>query len=152
MKSLSRARLLATPWTAAYQAPPSMGFSRQECCSGVPLPSLETTQMSIMSRMEKAIGVYSQNETLQRNSKKNELLHAATWLPDVAVQPLSCVCLFATPWTATRQAPLSFIISWSLLRFRSIKLVMLSNHKKCSLKKTEKVWEKMEENKNHLSS
>ena len=31
---------LATPWTAAYRAPPSMGFSRQEYWSGVPLPSL----------------------------------------------------------------------------------------------------------------
>jgi len=40
VKSLSRVRLLATPWTAAFQAPPSMGFSRQECWSGVPLPSL----------------------------------------------------------------------------------------------------------------
>ena len=40
VKSLSRVRLLATPWTAAFQAPPSMGFSRQEYCSGVPLPSL----------------------------------------------------------------------------------------------------------------
>ena len=39
VKSLSRARLPATPWTAAYQAPPSMGFSRQEYWSGVPLPS-----------------------------------------------------------------------------------------------------------------
>ena len=39
VKSLSRVRLLATPWTAAYQAPPSMGFSRQEYWSGVPLPS-----------------------------------------------------------------------------------------------------------------
>ena len=39
VKSLSRVRLLATPWTAAYQAPPSMGFSRQEHWSGVPLPS-----------------------------------------------------------------------------------------------------------------
>ena len=38
-KSLSRVWLLATPWTAAYQAPPSMGFSRQEYWSGVPLPS-----------------------------------------------------------------------------------------------------------------
>ena len=38
-KSLSRVRLLVTPWTAAYQAPPSMGFSRQEYWSGVPLPS-----------------------------------------------------------------------------------------------------------------
>ena len=41
VKSLSRFWLLATPWTAAYQAPPSMGFSRQEYWSGVPLPSLD---------------------------------------------------------------------------------------------------------------
>ena len=40
VKSLSRVWLLATPWTAAYQALPSMGFSRQEYWSGVPLPSL----------------------------------------------------------------------------------------------------------------
>ena len=39
VRSLSRVRLLATSWTAAYQAPPSMGFSRQEYWSGVPLPS-----------------------------------------------------------------------------------------------------------------
>ena len=39
VKSLSRVRLLATLWTAAYQAPPSMGFSRQDYWSGVPLPS-----------------------------------------------------------------------------------------------------------------
>ena len=42
VKLLSHARLLATPWTAAYWAPPSMGFSRQEYWSGVPLPSPET--------------------------------------------------------------------------------------------------------------
>ena len=39
VKSLSRVQLSATPWTAAYQAPPSMEFSRQEYWSGVPLPS-----------------------------------------------------------------------------------------------------------------
>ena len=39
VKLLSIVRLLSTPWTAAYQAPPSMGFSRQEYWSGVPLPS-----------------------------------------------------------------------------------------------------------------
>ena len=38
-KSLSCVSLLVTPWTTAYQAPPSMGFSRQEYWSGVPLPS-----------------------------------------------------------------------------------------------------------------
>ena len=39
VKLLSRVRLFAPPWSAAYQAPPSMGFSRQESWSGVPLPS-----------------------------------------------------------------------------------------------------------------
>ena len=39
VKSLSRFRLFATPWTAAYQALPSMGFSRHEYWSGVPSPS-----------------------------------------------------------------------------------------------------------------
>ena len=39
VKSLSHVRLFATPWTAAYQAPPSMGFSREEYWSRLPLPS-----------------------------------------------------------------------------------------------------------------
>ena len=39
MKSLSRVQLFATPWTAASQAPPSMGFSRQEYWSGLPFSS-----------------------------------------------------------------------------------------------------------------
>ena len=40
VKSLSRVRLFSTPWTVAYQAPPSMGFSRQESWNGLPFPSL----------------------------------------------------------------------------------------------------------------
>ena len=39
VKLLSRVQLLVTPWTIAHQAPPSMGFSRQEYWSRVPLPS-----------------------------------------------------------------------------------------------------------------
>ena len=42
VKSLSRVRLFATPWTAAYQAPPSMGFSKQEHWSGVPFSKNQT--------------------------------------------------------------------------------------------------------------
>ena len=38
VKPLSRVRLFATPWTVAYQAPPSIGFSRQEYWSGLPFP------------------------------------------------------------------------------------------------------------------
>ena len=48
MKSLSCVQLLATPWTAAYHAPQSMGFSRQEYWSGVPLPSPMTNVDSIL--------------------------------------------------------------------------------------------------------
>ena len=48
VKLLSRVRLLATPWTAAYQALPSMGFSRQEYWSGVPLPSPRQTVSGLL--------------------------------------------------------------------------------------------------------
>ena len=41
VKSLSRVRLFATPWTVAYQAPPSMAFSRKEYQNGLPFPSPE---------------------------------------------------------------------------------------------------------------
>ena len=46
----------------------------------------------------------------------------------VIVQSLSCFWLFATPWTAARQASLSFIISWSLLKLMSIESMIPSNH------------------------
>ena len=45
-----------------------------------------------------------------------------------SVQSLSCIQLFATPWTEAREDSLSIINSWSLLRLISIELVMLSNH------------------------
>jgi len=52
VKSLSRVRLLATPWTAAYQAPPPMGFSRQEYWNGVPSPSplLALTTLNLVTK------------------------------------------------------------------------------------------------------
>ena len=57
-KSLSRVRLFTTPWTAAHQAPPSMGFSRQECWSGVPSPSTIYT-------IDKQQGLYSIGSYIQ---------------------------------------------------------------------------------------
>ena len=53
VKSLSLVWLLATSWTAAYQAPPSMGFSRQEYWSGVPLPSPEWSMGSSIKDAQK---------------------------------------------------------------------------------------------------
>ena len=71
VKSLSRVQLFATPWTVAYHAPPSTGFSRQEYWSGLPLPvtqnihvhdstiynsqDTEATTMSINRRMDKDV-------------------------------------------------------------------------------------------------
>ena len=98
VKSLSRVRLLATPWTAAHQAPPSTGFSRQEYWSGV--PSLRT--------------YYHKNDS---NRFQFSL-----------VQSLSCVRLFATPWTTAHQASLSITNSWSPPKLMSIESVMPSNH------------------------
>ena len=50
VKFLSHVRLLATPWTAAYQAPPSMGFFRQKYWSGVPLPSPTLSESQFRKR------------------------------------------------------------------------------------------------------
>ena len=56
MKLLSRVRLLATPWAAAHQTPPSMGFSRQEYRSGVPLPSpIEGSRTLLFESRERSI-------------------------------------------------------------------------------------------------
>ena len=65
VKSLSHAWLLATPWTAAYQAPPSMGFSRQEYWSGVPLPSPRKCSSFILLQV---VDQFSQHHFLKRLS------------------------------------------------------------------------------------
>ena len=50
VKSLSHVRLFGTPWTVAYQGPPSMGFCRQECWSRLPFPSPgDRTRVSCIS-------------------------------------------------------------------------------------------------------
>ena len=62
VKSLSRVQLLGNPWTAAYQAPPSMGFSRQEDWSGVPLPSPGNLLRDCKYRLQIITCLYSQGD------------------------------------------------------------------------------------------
>ena len=66
VKSLSRVRLCATPWAAAHQAPPSMGFSRQEYWSGVPLPSLRNTSECISKKRD--ILVHDHNTSINSST------------------------------------------------------------------------------------
>ena len=68
VKSFSHARLFATPWTAAYQAPPSMGFSRQEYWSGVPSPSLVNYKSSYARIFKETISSW---EILIQSSAKD---------------------------------------------------------------------------------
>ena len=65
---LSRAQLLATPWTAAYQAPPSMGFSRQEYWSELPVPSPRIQCYFISYK------------TLLDSEQEIEITYKVTWL------------------------------------------------------------------------
>ena len=60
VKSLGRVQLLATQWTAAHQAPPSMGFSRQEYWSGVPSSSLflSSSRYKIIQVFSSQVGIY----------------------------------------------------------------------------------------------
>ena len=53
LKLLSRVRLFVTPWTAAHQVPPSMGFARQEYWSGVPLPSPSYSLLLLLSHFSR---------------------------------------------------------------------------------------------------
>ena len=77
VKLLSRVRLFATPWTAAYQGPPSMGFSRQEYWNGVPLPSPKIRHIRYQIYL-KALIIYLTWYELQRNTA--EKVYSRVWL------------------------------------------------------------------------
>ena len=74
VKSLNCVQLFATPWTAAYQAPLSMGFSRQEYWSGLPLPSPTTLGLintALLQMVIIAISRVFQNQDRLIYSQKN---------------------------------------------------------------------------------
>ena len=102
-KLLSRVQLFATSWTVANQAPPSMGFSRQEYWSG--LPFLFPGDLNL--------GPRHCMQTLYRLSH-----YSSVW-----VKSFTCVWLFAIPWTVAYQASQSMGFSrqeyWSGLPFPS---------------------------------
>ena len=95
VKSLSHVRLFATPWTVAYQAPLSMGFSRQEYWSGLPFPSPGDLPDP---------GIESRSPTLQADALTSEPPGKPS-NEEVKVKSFSRVQLFVTPWTAAYQAP-----------------------------------------------
>ena len=114
VKSLSCVQLFATAWTVAYQAPPSIGFSRQECWSGLPFPSPGDLPDP---------GIKPGSPALQADALTSEHQGSGCASYFSSVQSLSRVRLFATPWTVAYQAPPSMGFSrqecWSGLPFPS---------------------------------
>ena len=120
VKLLSLVRLLATPRTAAHQAPPFMGFSRQEYWSGFPLPSPTWKTAAAVAAAAKSLQscptLCDPRDGSPPGSPVPGILQARTlewvaisfsnaWKWKVKVNSLSRIRLFATPWTAAYQAP-----------------------------------------------
>ena len=135
VKSLSCVRLFATPWTVAYQAPLSMGFSRQQYWSGLPFPSpgdlpnpaikprspaLQTDALPSEPPGKSINGV---SALLKQGKADTCGLTIYSIYSFMKVKLFSRVRLFATPWTVTYQALLSMGFSrqeyWNGLPFPS---------------------------------
>ena len=103
VKSLSHVRLLVTPWTAAHQAPPSMGFSRQECWSGVPCLSLSCVQL-FATPMDCSLWGFSVHGFSQARILELIAFPPLGDLPDPGIKPRSSHIAgrFFTVW-ATRE-------------------------------------------------
>ena len=78
VKSLSRVRLFAIPWTVAYQPPPSMGFSRQGCWSGLPFPSPGDLPGSGIEPGSPALQADALPSELPGETHNNHMLHCNT--------------------------------------------------------------------------
>ena len=103
VKSLSRFWHLVTPWTAAHQAPPSMGFSRQECWSRVPLPSPIPPESLHSTETAYALCLWESNmpgepQTIRTQDERSLILNTLTVFTG-SDQYLAC----APEWPVKRQ-------------------------------------------------
>ena len=101
VKSLSRVRLSVIPWTAAYPAPPSMGFSRQEYWSEVPLPSLEHPM----------ICHFPHHVSCERSKRKKQNKNHTLKLTAVDYEWRKCNKLIKAPLTSGRD-DCKFQLNW----------------------------------------
>ena len=129
VKSLSRVRLLATPWTAAYQAPPSMGISRQEYWSGVPLPSPEWKWAPLKMCLQWVVSECN----LRTSWKSSDRLPSvgfirvpdSDWILDQkTIFIVHLTSFYFIPWLSHNKVSVSLYIS-------DMDLILPNNSKKC---------------------
>ena len=117
VKSLSRVWLFVTPWTVAYQAPLSLGFSKQEYWSGLPFPSprdlpKKTTQnvlilLNIWNSFKNVSSTKPQSKT--RQIPEESMLNTEWKSPPIAILPLLLMC---TPKNFSGQDPGLCFSAW----------------------------------------
>ena len=101
VKSLSHVWLSATPWTAAYQASPSMGFSRQEYWSGVPLPSLADSLFSFKTCLNICL------------SHLFQTLYCFNFYPKCSLRTF-CLCFYLMPLIVSHCLQFLLVLFWTL--------------------------------------
>ena len=138
VKSLSHVQLLATPWTAAYQVPLPMGFSRQEYWSGVPLPSPwgswkgsssnESTRLYVQGLMKARLWLQLLGHNHRWYSWRGSPTHSqGTALTEAHVAP-GTPCYLTLSWIVNRLSPENTVILcllWNPLVFRELPKVTL---------------------------
>ena len=134
MKSLSHVQPLATPWTAAYQAPPSMGFSRQEHWSGVPLPFLISV-LSFTNYIDTFIWLLPRMQSLPF---RTETLSPSALNSTLQVQNTFFVKV--SKWKISTNLPLWIIYLYFLLFLSKFFTLFLLDHFPKLENKSKKFW------------
>ena len=145
VKSLSRVQLFETPWTAAHQAPLPMGFSRQECWSGLPLPSPlqypKDPQISKKDSITSSVFFPGQERgpahfqsTFDKEKTKNVSAHCArktnsSVMPWYSYRKIMVYCILINAWTLylersgqalIHKDSIVFFLTYSLIRWVNI--------------------------------
>ena len=122
LKSLSRVRLSATSWTAAHQAPLSMGFSRQEYWSGLPLPSLRDVLQHL--KMNEVYFFFKLQFGLRKKILQCWACSKATinWIEALAIL-MGRACTLELPTSSFSYFDTSFISHWFTVTCISLQTV-----------------------------
>ena len=110
VKSLSRVRLFATPWTVAHQAPLSMGFSRQEYWSGLPFPSLGDLPDPGIEPRSPALQADSLTSEPPGKPRVKQILSYEVVILNLGTERLKCITLMAKQQKESSNTPVTNVL------------------------------------------
>ena len=110
VKSLSRVRLFATPWTVAHQAPLSMGFSRQEYWSGLPFPSLGDLPDPGIEPRSPALQADALTSEPPGKPRVKQILSYEVVILNLGTERLKCITLMAKQQKESSNTPVTNVL------------------------------------------